>query len=426
MNALLILLIAASPDTLTLSFDEALERTYLMAPDVRLSAVTIEEKALEQQKVLSEFFPKITAQSQAMRLDKAPSFKLGTIEIPLGDENIDLIQTGIQIPIWTFGRRLQGYALAGEAVELSRLDSVEIIRNLRMNVVELYANIGFLSEAESLTEAAAANALRHRLNIEEKYDQGLVSHYDLLQAKTRESELAPELIDIRNQRSALVTRFAILLGLGEDTVLVIKPEKLESVTDTPPPPSDLEEILSRRPLWQELDLGQRMIDRQIKIKQREALPAVALGASYTVQRSPLTDTAWGKGWSYSIGAQIPISSGFVNYAEVKRLEKEKQKIAIQEEAMKAQVRFEVEEARGILETALAREAAAVNKENEALELSSIVRKRYMEGLASDVDLLDAELGLRKAKVDRMSADKEVIIAHERWIKVTGILIGGEK
>jgi outer membrane protein len=419
LNVLFLLLITGQPDTLVLDFEDALGRAYQTAPDVRLSAVAIEEKSLEQEKVLSEFFPKITAQSQALRLDKAPSFKLGTIDIPLGDENIDLIQTGIQIPIWTFGRRLQGYALAGEAVELARLDSAEVARNLRMNVAELCLNIEFLSEAESLTEAAARNAQRHRLNIEDKYNQGLVSHYDLLGAKTKESALGPELTDIRNQRSALLTRLEILLNLGEDTVLVLRHDKWEQAEDSTPPIPYLDEVLSERPLWRELDLGQKMIDRQIKIKQREALPVVALGANYTVQRSPLTDTAWGTGWSYSIGAEIPISSGFSNYTEVKRLQKEKMKLAIQEDAMRAQVRFEVEEARGLLETAIARKQAAQDKENEALELVSIVQKRYKQGLASDVDLLDAELGLRKAKVDRISADKDVIVAQERWLKVIG-------
>ena len=421
LSALLLTLLAA-PDTLSLTFQEALQRAYAQAPEIRLADVEIEQKGLKQLQALSEFFPKLTGQAQLMRLDEAPSFSFEPvpgypIEMTLGDERIEIIQGGVQLPLWTFGRRLEGYALAGETIQLARLDSLEVQRNLRLNVAELYANVITLADAERLTQAAFQNASRHRRKIEDKYNEGLVSHYDLLQAKTKEAELLPELIDVQKQQATLLARLGILLNLGTDTLLVLEPNW--NLPDTLQPFFSLDEILVRRPAWRQIELGQGMIERQIKIKQREALPVLVAGANYSMQRSPLTNGEWDGGWSYSLMAQVPISSGFANYAEVKRLQKEKERLSIQADALRTQIRFEIEEARAELETAHARLGAANHKEKEAEELLSIVSKRNKEGLASDIDLLDAELGLRKARTDKVMTERDVLIAHEKWLNVTG-------
>jgi len=239
----------------------------------------------------------------------------------------------------------------------------------------------------------------------------------LLQAKTKEAELLPELIDVQKQQATLLARLGILLNLGTDTLLVLEPNW--NLPDTVQPFFSLDEILVRRPAWRQIELGQEMIKRQIKIKQREALPVLVAGANYSMQRSPLTNGEWDGSWSYSLMAQVPISSGFANYAEVKRLQKEKERLSIQADALRTQIRFEIEEARAELETAHARLGAANHKEKEAEELLSIVSKRNKEGLASDIDLLDAELGLRKARTDKVMTERDVLIAHEKWLNVTG-------
>jgi len=340
--SILLLILLSAPDTLELTFDKALERAYLNAPEVRLAGVEIEQQELQRQKVLSEFFPQITGQASFMRMDEAPSleFELAPgypFELTLGDEKFETVQGKVQLPLWTFGRRLHGYALAEEAVELARLDSLEIRRQLRFQVTELSLNIIALEDAELLTQAAFENASSHRRTIEKKYGEGLVSHYELLEAKTKEAELLPELTDTRQQKITLGYRMAILLNLGADTTLALIPAW--KLPDTSSGLAPIAEITAQRPTWKQIELGYKMLDRQIKIKQRESLPVLVAGADYSMQRSPLTDGAWDGGWSYNIAAQFPFASGFKNYAEVKRLEKEKQKLAIQQDALKAQIRF---------------------------------------------------------------------------------------
>jgi outer membrane protein TolC len=126
----LLLTLLAIPDTLQLTLEQTLARAYSNAPQIRLAGVDVEQSEIEQKKALSEFFPKLTGQAQVMRLDEAPrietEFSGIPIELTLGDENIEMLQYGIQLPLWTFGRRLEGYALAGEATQLARLDSCQI------------------------------------------------------------------------------------------------------------------------------------------------------------------------------------------------------------------------------------------------------------------------------------------------------------
>lgn len=398
-----------------------MERAYREAPEIRLTQVEIEQAELGKLKAASEFFPKISAEAGLVRLSEIPRFSLEPLgydmEIFLGEEHSEQISFGIELPLWTYGRRLQGYALADQGVELARLDSSEVQRTLCVNVTELYANIRALEEAQYLTLAAQRNASRHLANIKEKYDQGLVSHLDLLQAETKEAEIVPELTDITEQVKMLKARLGILLNIGPDTVLVLD-QSLE-VPDSFSTFYSLEKVLSQRPAWQQIQLGKEMVDRQIKIKQREVLPVLGVGAEYKAERSFMTNGEWNTDWSYTIGAQVPIFNGFAGYAEVQRLEKELVKLNIQAEVLSSQVRFELTEAEGELKIAYARLEAARKKENEMTELLRTVRRRTAEGLASDVDLLDAELGLRKAQTDRVMAERDVIVTYVKFQSVVG-------
>lgn len=422
MSILLLFLIGAS-DTLYMTFSQALARASENAPEARLAGVSIEQQELESRKVLSSFLPHVTSQGQVMRLSEVTSFSFEPvpgypIDVTLGDEYIQMLQTGIELPIWTFGRRYQGWLLSQEAVELARLDSLERCRQIRLTIAEIYASTWYLEQAKSLTSAALNNATRHRRNVEDKFEEGLVSHYQLLQARTREAELEPEIAELAFQQQNLETQLNIFLGVGEDTMLVMDFSGMDcgdsSLTD-----ATAGEVLVSQPAWLQLELGKRMIDRQIKIKQRESLPALAASASYSAQRWPLTDGDWSTGWSYSLGIKAPLHSGYENYLEVARLEKEKVKLGIQSQALTAQVESDLLQARNDREIALARLKAAQAREAEAGELVRIVEARFAQGLASDIDLLDAELALHKARTDAAQTQRDLVLARERWFNLVG-------
>lgn len=422
MSALLLLLVGAT-DTLRLTFAEALARAYQNAPEARLAGVTIEQQELERNKVLSEFFPQVTSQGQIMRLSEVTSFSFEPvagypIEVTLGDEYVEMLQTEIRLPLWTFGRRYQGWLLAGEAIELTHLDSLERCRGIRLNIAEIYANARSLIQVEVLTSAALDNAARHRSNLEEKFEQGLVSHYQLLQTQTREAELKPELIEVRRQLDNLYAQLNIFLDVGKDTLLEMC---FDTMADTvyAIPETTIERTLTNSPAFKKIELGKRMLDRQIKIKEREALPALAVGASYSAQRWPLSDGEWSTGWSYNLSLQAPLHQGYEKYLEVKKLEKEKVKLEIQAEALAAQMESELVQTCNDWEVALAKLEASRAREKEAEELVRIVENRFREGLVSDIDLLDAELGLREARTDRVMAERNLILAREHWLNVVG-------
>ncbi len=422
--SILLFLLSAVPDTLHLDFKQTLNRAYQEAPAIKLARIAIEQRGLDKNAVLSTFYPQVNAQGSISRLQEPLSATLELLpgakfDITLSDEKMEVFQTSIQLPLWTFGRRLEGYALAEEAIEAARLDSIKALRKLHMQVVELYQNIIALSEMEALMKRALDNATKHRLSIEKKYNDGLVSSYNLLKAKTKEKELQPDLIEVQQQKQTLSSRLGILLNIGPDTVLALKaewntPDSLPSATE--------DEVLFSQPDWNQLQLGKRMLGRQIKIKQREALPVIAAGADYTVQRSPLTNGVWDDGWRYSISAKMPLTTGFKKYNEVKKLEKELEKLGIQEDALRTQLRFELKESIGKFETAKAKLEATKAKETEAEELFRIASQRYREGLLADIDLMDAELGLAKARAERVMAECKVIIAYEHWLN----LIGGKQ
>lgn len=162
-----------------------------------------------------------------------------------------------------------------------------------------------------------------------------------------------------------------------------------------------EEARSHRPDLQALDLEQQLADQQIKLAAAPLKPTVSFNAQYLLQTQVrhfnYFNTAYHS--TYFVGARVatPIFSGYRNMAKIEHAKIEKHQSVLRSrnayEDLKAEVKQVVDRVR---ETA-ARITTRANVKETALLSYEITQYRYVKGVASRLELTDAELALTDAQ-----------------------------
>ena len=89
------------------------------------------------------------------------------------------------------------------------------------------------------------------------------------------------------------------------------------------------------------------------------------------------------------------------------------------------IRKEVIAARYDMESAEEQAVATETGVAGAEKAYRIAEKRYENGLLTQIELLDARLALTRARVARLRALHDVLLARAAWVRVVGIPRGEE-
>ena len=163
--------------------------------------------------------------------------------------------------------------------------------------------------------------------------------------------------------------------------------------------------------------------RRYKLSQ---LPSLVLVGGYSKQAQRYEFDFFGKGnWFSSsyIGLQmkVPIFNGFALKARVQKAKLELQKTQNQAEALKISIDGEVENAKNNFVTAIA--SMDYQKKNMALaeKVYGQTKKKYEIGTGSATEINTAQLDLKTAQTNYISALYDAIIAKVDFLKATGKL-----
>jgi outer membrane protein len=163
--------------------------------------------------------------------------------------------------------------------------------------------------------------------------------------------------------------------------------------------------------------------RRYKLSQ---LPSLFLVGGYSKQAQRYEFDFFGKGdWFTSsyLGLQlkVPIFNGFAMRARTQKAKLELQKSKNQTEALKINIDAEVETAKNNFITAIA--SMDFQKKNMALaeKVYGQTKKKYEIGTGSATEINTAQLDLKTAQTNYITALSEAIIAKIDFLKATGKL-----
>ncbi len=246
---------------------------------------------------------------------------------------------------------------------------------------------------------------------------GVIGDYELRQLEAEAAAARAQLPGLEQSREREEVALQVLLGRSPKAIFESDLSGAEGQDDRlvpPVVPGGLpSELLLRRPDLVEAERRLAAANARIAVARAEMFPSIALTGFLGSESASLSNLFSGPAGVWQIAAAVtqPIFSGG-------RLEARTEGAQARERALVAQYQQAVRTAFGEVRNALvaqrrAREIydAETERANALAETLRLARLRYQSGIASQLEVMDAERGLldaRAARIDALRAHREAV------------------
>jgi outer membrane protein TolC len=324
------------------------------------------------------------------------------------------------LPLFAGGRLTAGYKQAGYGLQATR-ESVRLSEQETIYEVKRSFYLYLLArELTAVTDESLALAERFRDNVRNLYEVGMASKFDLLVSEVQVTNLRPPAIRARNGIEVATLGLKALLGIPLDAPVEIKGElaapQLGDVSE-----GVVEEALAQRPELRQLDYQRLIAGEMVKIARGSALPSLAIGGAYNFWSDALNfrKGTWQNYYTINLSLNVPIFNGFEADARIGESKAMIRELEWTRKGLSETISFEVRQA--VLNRAQARETLLSQEKNveQAREAVRIAELNYAEGLATNLDVLTAQVGLRQASTNVAQALYDCLISDAQLEKAIG-------
>lgn len=323
----------------------------------------------------------------------------------------------LQWPIYTAGR-LDALERAARAERSAVSEEVDATRaDLRLEITRAFWALITARENEQVLERSLKNLDVHLSDLRARLDQGLIPPNDVLTADAQRSRRRGLLIEAANMRAIAEADLRRLIG-GSGAIIPVLPSQIDGAA---PPSADaaVPTRAERRALDHRLEATRarrRAVDAQFK-------PQLTLGAGYDYARPnprifPRADR-WDESWDVSVNVSWTLWDGGRRAAERAEAAAATRAVEARITEFDRNVTFEVQARRLDLDSARASILAAEDGVRAAEEARRVLDERYRAGVATSTDVLDAELALLQAELDRTRAVAAARLAEARLARALG-------
>jgi outer membrane protein len=415
------------PAKVTVTLDEAIAMALRQNPFHMATQEKVAQARAQVRQAASGFLPTLNAQGQDTLDEKLfvlefPSFTPGE---PPQRFSIDFTKDyqmalSFSLPLYTGGRLTAGYKQAnyglGASREAVRLSEQETVFQVKQ------AFYGYLLAREFATVADESVGLaeRFRDNVKNLYEVGMASKFELLIAEVQVTNLKPAAIKAKNGIEVASLSLKTILGLPLDTSLEVRGELASPPLD-PVTEAVVEEAQAQRPELRQLDYQKMMAGEMLKMARGAALPTLAVGGIYNLWSDKLNfqKSSWQNYYTISLSLSIPIFNGFDTLAKIGQSKAAIREIEWNRKGLAEMISLEVKQA--VLNRNQARETLLSQQKNveQAREAVRIAELNYSEGLATNLDVLTAQVGLRQASTNYSQALYDCVISDAQLEKAIG-------
>lgn len=333
----------------------------------------------------------------------------------------------LQWPIYTAGRAGALERAAAAETQATSEDLAAARADLVLELTRAFWALVTARETERVLAGSVGSLDAHVADLRSRLKQGLISPNDLLSAQAQRSRQRVGAIEAAATRQTAEADLRRLIG-GAGPIVLVETGSLAL------PPGDgrgaqnqqLGEKLSvpvstpeRRALEQRLAAAR---ERETAIRAT-ARPQLFIGGGYDFARPnprifPRTDR-WDDSWDAQVNLSWTLWDGGRRAAEQGEAAAAARALTARIADFDRQVAFEVEARQ--LEAASARAAITAAQEGiaAAVEARRVVGERYRAGVVTSTDVLDAEVAVLQAELDRTRAVAAARLADARLARALG-------
>jgi outer membrane protein TolC len=439
MLVLLLVPLAARAQKRPLSLDEAIAAGIEASPALHASRMKAESSSAKARELAAGRLPSLKLGAGYSRLSEVPPFE---VTLPISPNPIVVSQNyfnnwnlrlGVQQPLFT-GFRLEAGTESARMLERSAGMDLEKDRSEFVYAVKnAYWGLARAREFDAVVGETIGQVREHLKDVRAFFDQGLLTKNEVLRAELQLSNAGLMAIDARNAVENARTSLLTLIGLPVDTEIELTTSAESQASRVPAAGAEgedaaaaktlLEAALAGRPELRSADFRIKASEAGLKAARAGWYPQVSLAGNYYYLRPnprlmPARDKFYG---TWDIG--IALSFDIWNWGQTRsQAEQAKAQLAQARDARKLledQAVLEVTQSRLALAQARDKIRVAGEAVGQADENLRMVTERFRQGVALNADVLDAEVFLLQARMARVQAAIDLVLAQARLEKALG-------
>lgn len=272
-----------------------------------------------------------------------------------------------------------------------------------------------LMKVWEVTKGSEENARENFEMVKKKYDNGLASKFELLQAETRWENIKPETMKARRNYELALNNLKNFAGIPVQKEISLDGD----FDDCPSMPDSIqfEKILEQRPDFNALLWEQKLRGTDVKAQTSEYYPTLkanfVLYNMYAQSDKFKLDRKNVNYW-VALTLSIPIFNGGFTSAQVNKAKIELEKTRIKIDKTKEAIYNEIRNIYLRLEESRKRISSSEKSLETAKEAFKIAESSTASGLATQLELKDTRLLFDQAKLNYYSAVYDYLAAYFDW------------
>ncbi|MFH0778428.1 MAG: TolC family protein, partial [Candidatus Eisenbacteria bacterium] len=324
-------------------------------------------------------------------------------------------------PIYTAGRTGAALRAARAARGYARENLEGATKEIVYVVRASFGGVLLAKKMAALAQESLELAAAHLGNVEQLYNQGVASEYELIRARVQVSQLMPERIRAESELDRALIVFRNTLGFSADES--VEPEgELECKPIGISAPEAFELAKKKR---NEITVSQLRVfgmKAALDVAKADRYPSLSFVANASMEaKEPTFDSnEWrSKMWNASVALSLPLFDGLRTKGKIRQTKAEYEQARLLSDQTLDAVRLEVEqavsrhrEARRLVEA----QAASVEQARKGFDIASI---RYTNGVGTQLEVLDAQVALSRARTNYFMSVYEHFMSVAELERATG-------
>ncbi len=326
-------------------------------------------------------------------------------------------------PLYTGGRAESLTEAAQAEARAVAQDLAAVEADLRFEVTRAYWNTVTAAETARVVEQALARLDVHLKDLRARLETGFIPPNEVLTAEAQRARQEVLVIEARNASELSLAELRRLTSLAAEARLRL----VTPLAAPEPPATPLDDQIARareaRPERAALAGRIEAAGARMKAAGSSARPAVALAGGVDYGRPnprifPRTGD-WKDSWDVSINAAWSLWDSGRRAAEVAEAAAAERALRARLEEFDSLIALEIRQRRLDLDAGVAAARAAGEGVRSAAEARRVVDERFAAGVATSTDMLDAQVALLQAELDRTRALAAARIAEARLARAAG-------
>ncbi|MEO7156607.1 MAG: efflux RND transporter permease subunit, partial [Vicinamibacterales bacterium] len=414
-------------ETLSLSFNEALERALTANEGLKVAQERVVETQSRVQEAKTSYLPQLNlgynyTPTQRFPVIRIPAGVFGpeeqTFQAAFGRENN--LQLYFTQPIYTGGRLNSVYGITTASLDASKLELERARQETEYRVVETYYAVLMNERGVGVADEQIRLTQRQLELAKARFESGTVARLDVLQAEVELANAKARRIQAKAQVDTSLQALRGVLSLPQTQAIRLVGSLDEPVVGHAR--EELDKELPQRPDLQAFGARRHAAEYSSSLAQSEWKPSLSVAGNMQYQQDSLGSLLGRDNQSYSFGLQLSVPIFAAPGAAARRN-------VAQSQMRQAEhgLRYATDNARLELETAwtaLEASAEVLTTQEKALELAresvAIAQVSYENGVITSAELNDAQVRLIQTEFLLMQAKYARITAAARAKVAAGI------